>query len=149
MIVGIGTDLCDLRRLHAATQRRGAERFAHRVLGDDEHAVWQARAARHPARGLAYLGTRFAVKEAFAKAIGLGLRSPMRWRSCQTLNRSGGAPMIVLSGDLADWFNARRWRAHVTLTDEQEMAAAFVVVESAAPDAGPESEPGPGRTGLS
>ena len=72
MIVGIGTDVCDLRRLRATLARRG-ERFAERVLGEQELAVYRARRARAEARGLAYLGTRFSAKEAFSKAIGLGI----------------------------------------------------------------------------
>jgi holo-[acyl-carrier protein] synthase len=129
MIHGIGTDLCDLRRIAATLERRG-ERFAEKVLGPRELQVWRARGARVPARGLRYLGTRFSAKEAFSKAIGLGLHWPMTWRACQILNAPSGKPEIVLGGELAQWFEARRLRAHVTVTDETDYVAAFVVVES-------------------
>lgn len=129
MIVGLGTDLCDIRRVQAALDRRGA-RFAEKVLGPQELAVWRARTAKVPLRGLRYLATRFACKEAFSKAIGLGLHHPMGWRACQVLNGPSGAPQIVLGGALAPWFAARGWRAHVTLTDEGDLACAFVVVET-------------------
>lgn len=129
MIHGIGTDLCDLRRIAATLERRG-ERFAEKVLGPRELQVWRARGARVPARGLRYLGTRFSAKEAFSKAIGLGLHWPMTWRACQILNAPSGKPEIVLDGELAQWFAARRLRAHVTVTDETDYVAAFVVVES-------------------
>lgn len=129
MIHGIGTDLCDLRRIAATLERRG-ERFAEKVLGPRELQVWRARGARVPARGLRYLGTRFSAKEAFSKAIGLGLHWPMTWRACQILNAPSGKPEIVLGGELAEWFAARRLRAHVTVTDETDYVAAFVVVES-------------------
>ena len=79
MVHGIGTDICDIRRIRAALQRHG-ERFAEKVLGPNEIEVFRARRARVEARGVAYLATRFSAKEAFSKAIGLGLRSPMRWR---------------------------------------------------------------------
>jgi holo-[acyl-carrier-protein] synthase len=79
MIYGIGTDICDLRRIAATFERQG-ERFARKVLSDAEFAVWQARSARWPKRGLSYLATRFSAKEAFSKAIGLGMRMPMTWR---------------------------------------------------------------------
>jgi holo-[acyl-carrier protein] synthase len=129
MIHGIGTDLCDLRRIAATLERRG-ERFAEKVLGPRELQVWRARGVRVPARGLRYLGTRFSAKEAFSKAIGLGLHWPMTWRACQILNAPSGKPEIVLDGELAQWFAARRLRAHVTVTDETDYVAAFVVVES-------------------
>ncbi len=148
MIVGIGPDVCDLRRI-AATFARHRERFPARVLGPSEQQVFAARRARLDARGLAYLGTRFSAKEAFSKAIGLGIHHPMCWRDCEILNHPSGAPYIRLHGDLAAWFGARGWRAHVTLSDETDWAASFVVVEQAAalldpaadPTAGPVPDP--------
>ncbi len=130
MIVGIGTDLCDLRRIAATWERRG-ERFAERILGPRELQVFHARLARAPARGVRFLATRFSAKEAFSKAIGLGIRSPMTWRACEILNEPGGKPVLRLSGELADWFAARGWVAHVSVTDETDYAAAYVVVETA------------------
>jgi holo-[acyl-carrier protein] synthase len=130
MIYGIGTDVCDIRRIEATLERRG-DRFAERVLGPDELLVFNARRARTPARGVRYLATRFSAKEAFSKAIGLGIRSPMTWRACQVLNEPGGKPVVRLSGELALWFAARELVAHVTVTDETDYAATFVVVETA------------------
>jgi len=71
----------------------------------------------------------FSAKEAFSKAIGLGMRTPMTWRDCEILNEAGGRPVIVLHGALREWFDDRRLRAHVTVTDETDYAATFVVVE--------------------
>jgi holo-[acyl-carrier protein] synthase len=132
VIYGIGTDICDLRRLRATLERRG-ERFAQRVLGERELEVFRARRARVEARGVAYLATRFSAKEAFSKAIGLGMRTPMTWRGCEILNLPSGQPVIRLNGALADWFAARGLQAHVTVTDETDYAASFVVVESKTP----------------
>jgi holo-[acyl-carrier protein] synthase len=129
MIVGIGTDLCDVRRISEALERRG-DRFAEKVLGERELVVWRARTARSPVRGLRYLATRFAAKEAFSKAIGLGIHMPMTWRRCEVLNAESGQPQIVLNGELATWFQAKGWKAHVTVTDEGDLAQAFVVVET-------------------
>ncbi|MGC4062202.1 MAG: holo-ACP synthase [Aquabacterium sp.] len=129
MIAGIGTDLCDCRRIEAALQRHGP-RFAERILGDEELHTFRQRHARQPLRGIRYLATRFAAKEAFSKAIGLGMHSPMNWRACQTLNDASGRPQIRLSGALADWFAQRHWQAHVSLTDEGDLAQAFVVIET-------------------
>lgn len=132
MIYGIGTDLCDLRRIQATLERRGG-RFAERVLGADELQVFHARSARTPARGVRFLATRFSAKEAFSKAIGMGIRSPMTWRGCQILNEPSGKPYVVLAGELAEWFAARQLVAHVTVTDETDYVASFVVVETRSP----------------
>ena len=129
MIFGIGTDICDIRRIQATLDRRG-ERFAERVLGESELQIFRARRDRVPARGLRFLATRFSAKEAFSKAIGLGIRWPMSWRSCEILNQAGGKPVLLLSGELAQWFDARGLVAHVTLSDESDYAASFVVVET-------------------
>jgi holo-[acyl-carrier protein] synthase len=131
MIVGIGTDVCDIRRITTTLERRG-DRFPERVLGPAELQVFQARRARVEARGIRYLATRFSAKEAFSKAIGLGIRSPMTWRACEILNEPSGKPVLRLSGELAAWFEAQGWVGHVTLTDETDYAASFVVVEKKA-----------------
>ena len=128
MIYGIGTDICDIRRIAAALQRRG-ERFAHTVLGEAELAIYQQRSARWPERGVRYLATRFSAKEAFSKAIGLGIRMPMTWRNCEILNTPSGKPQIVLHGELAQWFAAQNLQAHIPLSDESDYAASFCVVE--------------------
>ncbi|WP_374674967.1 holo-ACP synthase [Ideonella sp.] len=128
MIFGTGTDICDLRRIAETLARRG-DRFAQKVLGPAELQVFHARRARAESRGLAYLGTRFSCKEAFSKAIGMGMHMPMTWRACETLNHPSGQPYIRLHGALAEWFAARRLRAHVTLSDESDYAVSFVVVE--------------------
>ena len=130
MIYGIGTDICDIRRLRATLERRG-ERFAEKVLGEREIEVYRARRARVEARGISYLATRFSAKEAFSKAIGLGIHMPMTWRACEILNLPSGQPVVRLSGALADWFAERGLSAHVTVTDETDYAASFVVVERA------------------
>ena len=128
MIFGIGTDVCDVRRIRASVERHG-ERFAQRVLAAGEIKVWQLRSARWPERGIRYLATRFSAKEAFSKAVGLGMRMPMTWRSCEIANERSGKPYIILHGGLKAWFEAQGLVAHVTVTDESEYAASFVVVE--------------------
>lgn len=132
MIYGIGTDICDIRRIRASFERHG-ERFAEKILSDAELAVWRRRGARWPERGVRYLATRFSAKEAFSKAIGLGMRLPMHWRLCEIANRPSGEPVIVLHGELKTWFEAQQLTAHISVTDESEYAASFCVVERAAP----------------
>ncbi len=132
MIYGIGTDICDIRRLRETYARRG-ERFALKVLGPHELEVFRERLARVEARGISYLATRFSAKEAFSKAIGMGMRMPMTWRHCEIVKARSGKPEIRLHGALADWFAERRLRAHVSVTDETDYAASFVVVETQDP----------------
>ena len=130
MIYGIGTDICDVRRIRASLERHG-DRFAERVLSDAELAIWRERSQRWSERGVRYLATRFSAKEAFSKAIGLGMRMPMTWRHCEVAALPSGQPIIVLHGDLREWFEARSLRAHLSVTDESDYAASFCVVELA------------------
>lgn len=132
MIYGIGSDICDVRRIRASLERHG-ERFAHKVLSAAELATWQARSARWPERGLRYVASRFSAKEAFSKAIGLGMRMPMAWRLCEVTNAPSGQPMLRLHGELEQWFAQRQLRAHITLSDEADYAVSFCVVERVEP----------------
>ena len=129
MIYGIGTDICDVRRIQASLDRHG-ERFARKILSEAEFATWQARSARWPERGVRFLATRFSAKEAFSKAIGLGLRMPMTWRACEIGKLPSGKPTVLLHGALKDWFDARQLSAHISVTDETDYAASFCVVEA-------------------
>ena len=128
MIYGIGTDICDVRRIRASLGRHG-ERFALKILSDGEMATWKARSMRWPDRGVSYLATRFSAKEALSKAIGLGMRMPMTWRNCEIAKALSGKPEIVLHGELKIWFDARQLTAHITVSDETDYAASFCVVE--------------------
>jgi holo-[acyl-carrier protein] synthase len=132
VIVGIGTDICDITRIAAVLQRRG-DRFAEKVLGPHEMDVFRARRARVQARGVAYVATRFSAKEAFSKAIGLGMRMPMTWRACEIVKAPSGKPTIRLHGALKQWFESRGLSAHVSVSDESSYACAFVVVERHGP----------------
>jgi holo-[acyl-carrier protein] synthase len=136
MIFGIGTDVCDIRRIRASLERHG-DRFAQKILSDAEFATFKARGQRWPDRAVNYLATRFSAKEAFSKAIGLGMRTPMTWRHCEIAKAPSGKPEIVLHGELKAWFEARRLAAHVTVTDETDYAASFCVVEQKYPENSP------------
>ena len=127
-IAGIGTDLIYINRIQKSYDRHG-ERFLKRILGPGEREKFQRRYDRDPHRGITFLATRFAAKEAFSKAIGLGMRMPMHWSAMQTLNAPSGKPMVVLTGELKTWYEARFGEAHVSLTDESDLAMALVIVE--------------------
>jgi holo-[acyl-carrier protein] synthase len=128
-IAGIGVDLMRVDRIARALARHG-DRFALRILGGDELSKFYSRRARDPARGVRFLATRFAAKEAFAKAIGLGIHMPMAWQRVQTLNAASGQPILVLAPELLAWYTPRFGAAHVSITDESDIVAAYVVVES-------------------
>jgi holo-[acyl-carrier-protein] synthase len=128
VIYGIGTDICDVRRIRASLERHG-DRFAAKVLSEGEFKTWKARSARWPERGVRYLATRFSAKEAFSKAIGLGMRMPMTWKLCEIVNEKSGKPGIVLHGELKTWFVEKGLSAHISVTDETDYAASFCAVE--------------------
>ena len=132
MIYGLGTDICDVRRIRDSLERHG-ERFARKILSEAELSTWRARSGRWPERGVRYLATRFSAKEAFSKAIGVDMRMPMTWRLCEIGKLASGQPVIVLHGVLKEWFDARGLSAHVSVTDETDYAASFVVVEKNKP----------------
>ncbi len=130
MIYGIGTDIVQISRIEAALARSGP-RFAEKILGSEELVKYHARSERNPVRGLRFLATRFSAKEAFSKAIGLGLHMPMTWRACQMLNAPSGKPLIVCSGVLEQFMIDNRLTAQVTVSDEAEYGVAFVIVTQA------------------
>lgn len=128
MIYGIGTDIIKIERIAAALGRHG-DRFAERVLGPEELEKYHRRRNKVEARGLRFLATRFAAKEAFSKAIGLGIHMPMTWRAVQILNATSGKPLVVTNGKLAEFMQEHGLSAQVSITDEVEYAVAFVIVE--------------------
>ncbi|MBB3140005.1 holo-ACP synthase [Halomonas organivorans] len=124
MILGIGTDIARVARFEAAQARHG-ERFARRVLGDDELVGYRQRG--QPA---SFLAKRFAAKEAFVKALGTGLRRGMRWSEIQVVNDALGRPSLALSGRALALAEAEGVRGlHLSLSDESAFAVAFVVLE--------------------
>jgi holo-[acyl-carrier protein] synthase len=128
MIYGIGTDICDIRRIRASLDKHG-ERFAQKVLSDNELQTYRSRSERWPERGVRYVATRFSAKEAFSKAIGMGMRMPMTWRLCEVAKLPSGQPTLVLHGVLKEWFEAKGLIAHVSVSDESDYATSYVVVE--------------------
>ncbi len=128
-IAGIGTDIIRTDRIKGVFERH-QERFVKRILGNEEQQVFWRRYGRDKNRGMLYLATRFAAKEAFSKAIGLGMRQPMSWSRMQTLNAPSGKPQVRLSEPLRSWYEGRFGEAHISLTDESNIVMAFVVVEA-------------------
>lgn len=123
MIFGVGTDIVAVARLAASLARHG-ERFAARILAEDEMIEW--RASKQPDRLLA---KRFAAKEAFAKAFGTGVRVPATLHAIQVGHDDLGKPLLVYGAELALIMAERRLSAHLSISDESDYAVAFVVIE--------------------
>jgi len=128
VIYGIGTDIVSIERIARAVSR-GGDRFLKKVLGEQELQTFFERQQQSPVRGIRYVATRFAAKEAFSKAIGTGVRLPMTLRNMQTLSSDQGRPVVVVSDDLQCWMNERYLSAHVSVSDEVDQVVAFVIVE--------------------
>jgi holo-[acyl-carrier protein] synthase len=129
MIIGIGSDLCDIRRIERALGRFG-DRFTHRVFTDGERARSDRRAARAPS-----YARRFAAKEACAKALGTGLSRGVFWRDMEVVNLPGGKPTMRLTGGALERLRAmtpegHEAHLHVSLTDDVPIAQAFVIIEA-------------------
>ena len=129
MIIGIGSDLCEIERIETTLARHGA-RFTARCFTEIE----QRRSDRKAGRAASY-AKRFAAKEACAKALGTGLRRGVFWRDMGVVNLPSGQPTMKLTGGAAERLKAMLPPGtepfiHLTLTDEGPYAQAFVVIEA-------------------
>lgn len=133
MIVGIGTDLADIRRIEQTLKRFG-ERFENRVFTEIE----QAKANRRKDRAGTY-AKRWAAKEACSKALGTGLRMGVAWKEMGVVNLKSGQPTLSLTGGAAERLaklipEGRVPRVHLTMTDDHPFAQAFVIIEALKPE---------------
>ncbi|RZJ32354.1 MAG: holo-ACP synthase [Brevundimonas sp.] len=129
MIIGVGADLSDIRRIQDTLERFG-DRFKERCFTDLE----RARSDRKPDPSWSY-AKRFAAKEACAKALGTGMRADVYWRDMGVVNLRSGQPTLALTGPAADRLArmtppGHEVRIHLTLSDEHPYALAFVVIEA-------------------
>ncbi len=130
MILGLGSDLCNIERIQASLDRFG-DRFLNRVFTETE----RAKAARRPHTIAGTLAKRFAAKEAFAKAVGTGFNQGVFLRDIGVVNARSGAPTLALTGGARARVDAMTpdghvMRIHVTLTDDHPWAQAFVILEA-------------------
>jgi len=129
VIIGIGSDLSDIRRIETSLERFG-ERFTNRCFTEIE----RARSERKPDRAASY-AKRFAAKEACAKALGTGMRRGVFWRDMGVVNMRSGQPTMALTGGaaarLAEIIPAgMKPVIHLSLTDDHPYAQAFVIIEA-------------------
>jgi holo-[acyl-carrier protein] synthase len=137
VILGVGSDLCDIRRIERMLERHG-ERFIARIFTDVERARSERRTTLKATRAASY-AKRFAAKEACAKALGTGLSRGVFWRDMGVVNQPSGQPTMRLTGGAAARLAAlvpsgHTARIHVSITDEYPLAQAFVVIEAVAKD---------------
>ncbi len=130
MIIGLGSDLCNMDRIAAALSRHG-ERFEARVFTEVE----RARAAKRPLTRIGTLAKRFAAKEAFSKAVGTGFKAGVYMRDIGVVNAPSGAPTLALTGGAAARLAAltpagHQIHIHLTLTDDHPWAQALVILEA-------------------
>jgi holo-[acyl-carrier protein] synthase len=124
LIYGVGNDVVEIGRIEKALERFG-ERFAQRILCESELRRFSGH--RKPA---AYLAKRFAAKEAFTKALGTGIRAPANWHGVWVKNLPSGKPVLEYSAALRSLLEKRGvTSAHLSLSDEREMAFATVILE--------------------
>ncbi|MEQ1953044.1 holo-ACP synthase [Mesorhizobium sp. CN2-181] len=129
MIIGIGSDLIDIRRIESSLDRYG-ERFVKRIFTDLEQAKAESRRER-----AATYAKRFAAKEACSKALGTGMARGVFWRDMGVINLPSGRPTMHLTGGAAERLksmlpNGHRAEIHLTITDDHPLAQAFVIIES-------------------
>ncbi|MBV9931964.1 MAG: holo-ACP synthase [Alphaproteobacteria bacterium] len=128
MIVGIGSDLCNIERIKASLERFG-DRFVARVFTDVERAKAESR----PFTRAGTYAKRFAAKEAFSKAVGTGFKRGVFMRDIGVVNQTSGAPTLALTGGAKERLDAlipagHRAQVHLTMTDDHPFAQAFVII---------------------
>ncbi len=129
MIIGLGSDLIDIRRIEKTLERYG-ERFIERVYTDVERRKSEGRKQR-----AASYAKRFAAKEACSKALGTGIRAGVYWRDMGVVNMRSGKPTMALTGGAGQWLKrlmppGHRPVIHLTITDDFPMAMAVVIIEA-------------------
>ncbi len=130
MIIGLGSDLCNIERIQNSLDRFG-ERFENRVFTDIE----RAKAQRRPFTIAGTYAKRFAAKEAFSKAVGTGFRRGVFMKDIGVVNAPSGAPTLALTGGAAKRLeemipSGHEAHIHLTLTDDHPWAQAFVIIEA-------------------
>jgi len=134
VIIGLGSDLCNIERIQASLDRFG-DRFLNRVFTEVE----RRKAARRPHTIAGTLAKRFAAKEAFSKAVGTGFKAGVFMKDIGVVNAPSGAPTLALTGGAAERLAAIvpggfTPMVHLTLTDDHPWAQAFVVIEARRPE---------------
>ena len=125
MIYGIGTDIVEVARIELSITQFGDD-FAKRILAKSEFATYEKSSIKPR-----FLAKRFAAKEAFSKALGTGLRAPATFQNIAVSHDDLGKPILILADELQAFLTAKNIsKTHISLSDERNLAAAFVVLEN-------------------
>ena len=125
MIFGIGTDVVEVSRIHESIEKFG-DTFARRILSDSEFESYLQSSTQSR-----FLAKRFAAKEAFAKALGTGFRSPVRFQNIIVGHDDLGKPILKFDKELQDYLKQKNISSqHISISDEKNIATAFVVLET-------------------
>ena len=130
MIFGIGTDIVEVTRIEASIAQFGDD-FAKRILADSEFASYEDLKIKDRQIKARFLAKRFAAKEAFSKALGTGLRAPATFQNIAVTHDDLGKPILILAAELQTFMSAKNiTQTHISISDEKNLAAAFVVLET-------------------
>ena len=129
MIVGIGVDLIEINRIESVFKKWGSV-FSKKILSKKELEFF----SNHenltlPSSPIAYLAKRFTAKEAIGKALGLGIRYPVSFKSIEILNDVRGRPYPVFNNDLKELCDSKNYKLHLSISDQKNYAQAFAVIE--------------------
>jgi holo-[acyl-carrier protein] synthase len=125
MIFGIGTDIVEVARIKASLEEFG-DAFAQRILAESEFASYHSSNIKPR-----FLAKRFAAKEAFSKALGTGLRAPATLQNIAVSHDALGKPLLILAPELQALLQSKNiTHTHISISDEKNLAAAFVVLET-------------------
>lgn len=129
MIYGVGCDVVELARVARVMMER-EEQFIRRILTEEEIQTYRSRNRLSRDRGLAFVASRWAAKEAISKALGTGIRGDVSFQSIQIGHMVSGAPVVSFLSPLKERMAEQGIRMHVSLTDEKSVVAAFAVAET-------------------
>ncbi len=128
MIIGVGCDVVEVGRVRSVLERRG-EDFVDCVLSKYEKNIYQARSRLSEKRGVLYLATRWAAKEALSKAFGTGIRGAVTFKVITVKNNELGAPYFEFEGELAEHVLGQKIVTHLTISDSETVCMAVAVCE--------------------
>ncbi len=124
-IIGTGVDIISIDRIINAINKN--KRFINKILGEQEYTLWQNK--HNDNSGNAFIAKRFAAKEAFSKALGIGFIAPITWHNLQIIPRQSGQPQCIFNGELLNFMLFHQLSCHISLSDEKKYAVAQVIIE--------------------
>ena len=132
MIVGMGTDLVEIKRVKGVFDKFGLH-FVKKILGFQEIKYLEKMPTAFEEQSklylISFLAKRFAAKEAIGKALGIGMRFPMCFRLVDIVNCEKGRPVVILHEDLYDYFEEKKFKVHISISDEKTFAHALAIIE--------------------